>query len=134
MCTMKQACDKLGITYETLRFYCDEGLVPNVKRDKNNYRDFDENNLTWINGLQCLRQCGMSIKDMKKYLQLCLEGKESIPDRKVMLQVQKEILMKKAAEIQESMDYIDNKQVFYNEVLSGEREYTSALIKTDKSS
>jgi len=42
---MKEAFEQVGITYETLRFYCNEGLVPNVKRDKNNYRDFDERNI-----------------------------------------------------------------------------------------
>ena len=42
MYTMKQACKKAGMTYETLKFYCNEGLVPNVKRDKNNYRLFDD--------------------------------------------------------------------------------------------
>ena len=36
--TMKQACNETGLTYDTLKFYCNEGLIPNVKRDKNNYR------------------------------------------------------------------------------------------------
>lgn len=42
MCTMKEVCKEIGMNYETLKFYCKEGLVPNVKRDKNNYRNFDE--------------------------------------------------------------------------------------------
>ena len=67
--TMKEACEQVGIIYETLRFYCNEGLVPNVERDKNNYRDFDERNINWLNGLQCLEKCGMSIKDMKRYIE-----------------------------------------------------------------
>lgn len=40
MFTPKEVCDEVGISYETLKFYCNEGLVPNVKRDKNNYRIF----------------------------------------------------------------------------------------------
>ena len=67
MCTMKEACEEVGMTYETLKFYCKEGLVPNVKRDQNNYRDFDERNIAWLKSLQCLRNCGLSIKDMKIY-------------------------------------------------------------------
>lgn len=42
MYTMKEVCEQVGISYETLQFYFNEGLVPNVKRDKNNYRDIDE--------------------------------------------------------------------------------------------
>ena len=40
--TMKQACKATGMSYEALKFYCNEGLVPNVKRAENNYRVFDE--------------------------------------------------------------------------------------------
>ncbi len=54
MCTMKEVCKEIGMNYETLKFYCKEGLVPNVKRDKNNYRNFDEKNIAWLKGIQCL--------------------------------------------------------------------------------
>ena len=53
MYTMKQVCEATGLTYETLKFYCNEGLVPNVKRDKNNRRIFDERDLAWIKDLSC---------------------------------------------------------------------------------
>ena len=42
MYTMKQACEKTGLSYETLKFYCNQGLVPNVKRDSQNRRIFDD--------------------------------------------------------------------------------------------
>ena len=38
MYSMKEACVQTGMSYETLKFYCKEGLVPNVKRDSHNYR------------------------------------------------------------------------------------------------
>jgi len=125
---MKQACKELGMTYETLRFYCDEGLVPNVKRDKNNYRNFDERNLNWLKSLQCLKRCGMSIKDMKKYMRLCLQGASTIDERKDILAVQKEILLGQINEIQKSVAYIDEKQEYFDGVLSGTIQYTSNLI------
>ena len=77
--TMKDVCAQLGMQYETLRFYCIEGLVPNVKRDHNNYRVFDERNVAWLKSLQCLKKCGMSLNGMKHYMNLCLEGPSSIP-------------------------------------------------------
>lgn len=30
MYTTMQVCRKLGMTYQTLKYYCNEGLVPNV--------------------------------------------------------------------------------------------------------
>lgn len=132
MYTMKEVCDQVGISYETLRFYCNEGLIPNVKRGINNYRDFDERNISWLKSLQCLKKCDMSIKDMKKYMNLCFEGASTIPERKRMLANQRELLLNKIKEINESIDYIDNKQEFFNGVLSGEIKYTSNLIDIDK--
>ena len=56
MYTMKQACELTKLSYETLKFYCNEGLVPNVKRDKNNHRIFDDRDIAWINSLNCLNE------------------------------------------------------------------------------
>lgn len=71
--TMQQTCRETGLTYDTLKFYCNEGLVPELKRDKNNHRIFDEHNIAWIKSLLCLKKCGMSIAEMKTYLELCLK-------------------------------------------------------------
>ena len=79
MYTMKETCQKVDMNYETLKFYCNQGLIPNVKRDKNNYRIFDDRNVAWIQSLACLKNCGMSIQEMKEYLNLCLEGESTIP-------------------------------------------------------
>ena len=130
MCTMKEACEQVGITYETLRFYCNEGLVPNVKRDKNNYRNFDERNIKRLKSLQCLKKCGMGIQDMKRYMDLCLEGVSSIPERKELLAARRELLLKQIDEIHESIDFIDNKQAYFDGVLSGAIEYSSNLTNS----
>ena len=48
MYTMMQVYRELDMTYQTLKYYCNEGLVPNVKRDGNNRRIFDEKDVKWI--------------------------------------------------------------------------------------
>ena len=131
MYTMKETCQKVGMTYETLKFYCNEGLVPNVKRDKNNYRIFDDRNINWLNSLSCLKKCGMSIKDMKIYLSLCLKGQSTIPERKIMLNKQKLDLTNRILELNECVDFIDNKQQFYDDVLVGKVKYISNLINIE---
>lgn len=120
---------KNSLPYENLKFYCNEGLVPNVKRDKRNSRVFDEHDIKWIQSLTCLKNYGMSIAEMKEYLALCLEGKDSIPQRKVILANEKEALLQSIADLQEAVAYIDWKQNFYDDVLSGKTEYYSNLIK-----
>ena len=122
--SMKQVCEATGFTYEGLRFYCNQGLVPHVKRDANNRRVFDERDIKWVKSLTCLKRCDMSIREMKEYLELCLQGAISIPERKVMLAAKRERL----DEVQKSIDYIDWKQGFYDDVLAGRTEYTSNLL------
>lgn len=50
MYTMKEACAKTGLSYETLKFYCNQGLVPNVKRDSQNRRIFNDRDIDWKQG------------------------------------------------------------------------------------
>lgn len=132
MYTMMQVCRETDMTYQTLKFYCNEGLVPNVKRDKNNRRVFDERDVKWIKDLVCLKKCGMSIQEMKEYLELCLQGESSIPQRKEMLVKKQEALRASIKELEDSVAYIDWKQNFYDDVLSGKRPYVSNLIRVEE--
>lgn len=121
MYSMKEACVQTGMSYETLKFYCKEGLVPNVKRD-----------IKWIQSLGCLKRCGMTLAEMKEYLAYCLEGPSSIPERKEILAVKKEALLASMEKLQKAIDYIDWKQNFYDDVLSGKIEYHSNLISDEE--
>ena len=132
MYTMMQVCRELDMTYQTLKYYCNEGLVPNVKRDGNNRRVFDEKDMKWIKDLTCLKKCGMSILEMKEYLELCLQGESTIMQRKEMLAKKREALLGSIKELENSVDYIDWKQNFYDEVLSGARPYVSNLIRSEE--
>ena len=127
MYTMKEACEKTGLSYETLKFYCNQGLVPHVKRDSLNRRVFSERDIAWINSLTCLKNCNMGIREMQEYLQLCLQGADSIPKRKIILEAKRRELEQELERLRGSIAYIDWKQNFYDEILSGQREYVSNL-------
>lgn len=130
MYTMKQTCQKVGMSYETLKFYCKQGLVPNVKRNEQNYRIFDDRDLAWIQGLLCLRKCGLSLQDMKQYMEYCFQGSSTIPQRIQMLEETRHSLLAKAQEIEESLCFINQKRTFYDDVLTGKTPYISNLIST----
>ena len=132
MYTMKQTCEQTGLSYETLKFYCNQGLVPNVKRDSQNRRVFSDKDIAWINSLSCLKNCNMGIAEMKEYLALCLLGEGTIPERKVILEAKQKALLKEKKRIEEAIAYIDWKQGFYDDVLSGKIKYFSNLVGTDE--
>ena len=126
--SMKDVCRKTGMTYEALKFYCNQGLVPNVKRDSNNYRVFDDRDVAWIESLGCLKRCGMSIQEMKDYVGLCKQGQASIPERQVLLDQKRGQLLERIRELEDAVRYIDWKQGFYEDVLSGRTPYVSNLF------
>ena len=116
--TMKQACERTGLPYETLKFYCNQGLVPNVQRDAQNRRIFSDGDIGWIRSLECLKNCGMGIREMQEFLGLCQEGPSSIPRRKEILERKRLELEREQLRIRESLSYIDRKQAYYDSILS----------------
>ena len=94
-------------------------------------RVFDEHDVEWVRSLTCLKRCGMSIEEMRDYLNLCLEGEKSIPERKKMLAEKRARLGEQMGQIQASMDYIDWKQGFYDDILAGRQPYYSNLVPNE---
>ena len=118
MYTMKEACAQTGLPYETLKFYCNQGLVPNVQRDAQNRRIFSDGDIGWIRSLECLKNCGMGIREMQEFLGLCQEGPSSIPRRKEILERKRLELEREQLRIRESLSYIERKQAYYDSILS----------------
>lgn len=88
------------------------------------------NNIGWIESLKCLKRCGMSIEEMLRYKDLCMEGKSTIPERRKILCEKLKILEAEKEKIQAStsIDYISWKNNFYDDVESGKTQYKSYLL------
>lgn len=130
MYSMKQCCKLTGLSYDTLKYYCNQGLVPNVKRDKNsNYRVFDEDDINWIKSLICLKKCKLSLNEMKEYIDLCMLGEESIVARKNILLKHRAEIESEIYSLHKTLEFIDKKTDLYDKFISGEVEYYSYLIK-----
>ena len=70
----------------------------------------------------------MGIAEMKEYIALCLQGESTIPERKIILEAKQKALEKERKRIEKAIAYIDWKQGFYDDVLSGKTQYFSNLI------
>src|SRR4051794_16113026 len=103
MYTVKEVAKLIDLTQQTVRFYTDKGLVPSLQRDKNNNRIFNDDTIQWISGA---KKCGMSVEDIKKYVELCLEGGTTIQDRYEIIVKQKELVLAQLEEIKSMAEYI----------------------------
>lgn len=119
MYTVKEVSKLLELTEHTVRFYTDKGLVPSVKRDKNNNRLFDEESISWLIGVKYLKQCGMSVEDIKSYVDLCLEGRSTIQERYEIIMKQKAIALEQLEEAKQRAKYMEEKAKHYLDIING---------------
>jgi DNA-binding transcriptional MerR regulator len=68
--TIKEVSDKLGLSVHTLRYYEKEGLIRNVKRDINGFRNYSGDDAGWLDLIMKLKLTKMPLKDLKKYADL----------------------------------------------------------------
>lgn len=121
MLTVKEVSKKFNISEYALRYYTDKNLIPSIKRDKNNIRVFDEESLNWLKTIICLRKCGMSIKSIKEYVDLCIIGDSTILQRLDIINSQKVIIDKKIQELKESSLFLENKKDLYDDIIKNNK-------------
>lgn len=113
MYTVKEVAELLNINPHTVRYYANMDLIPNLHRDKNNVRLFDDTNISYMRGVIYLRQCGMSIAAIRDYFRLAQKGVETIPEQYNLIMEQKEKLDKQLKRLLESQKYLEEKIKLY---------------------
>ena len=121
MFTVKDVSKMLDLSEHTIRFYTDKGLVPSIKRDKNNIRLFDEESINWLTGVKYLRDCGMPLDAVKQYVDLCLEGDSTIPMRWQIIQDQIVQARAQKEEAERRLEYLEKKAAMYQETMCHQR-------------
>ncbi len=116
--TVKQIADLMGMSEHTIRYYTDLRLLP-VKRDSGNRRVFDDKSVNWLMGIKCLKGCGASIEDIKKYGDLCLQGDKTLLERREIMLKQLVLAERKLKEAQYVFDYVSKKVAHYDDVIAG---------------
>lgn len=111
--TVGEMAKLLGITASTLRYYDKEGLLPFVERSSSGIRMFQESDVEWLQVIGCMKKAGMSIKDIRKYIEMALQGDNTIDLRLSMFRHQQEALKRQMTELQHTMEMVDYKCWYY---------------------
>lgn len=115
--TIAEVSKKFDISADTLRYYERIGLIPPVPRTKSGIRDYDEISCGWIELMKCMRAAGVQIEALIEYVALFAQGDETIEARKALLIGQRELLASRMAEMQKSLDRLDDKIKRYEQGL-----------------
>ena len=111
--TVGEMAKRLGVPASTLRYYDKEGLLPFVGRSSGGIRMFEEKDYEWLRIIECLKKTGMSLKDIREYIELAMQGDETIDRRLEMFRKQRTVLQARMAELQQTMDTLEYKCWFY---------------------
>ncbi len=119
--TIAEVSKKYNLTQDTIRYYEKEGLIPTIPRTESGIRNFDEESCNWIEFIKCMRNAGLEIEVLKEYVKLFREGKSTVAKRKELLEKQREKLLQKQRNINETLERLNYKINLYDEIESGIR-------------
>ncbi|WP_367569338.1 MerR family transcriptional regulator [Lacrimispora sp.] len=122
----------LGLTIYTLRYYDKEGLLPNLKRTPSGTRIFVDSDIDTLKVIECLKNTGVPIKEIKNFIDWCAQGDSTLQQRYDMFIERKAIVEAQLEKIQKTADAINFKCWYYKTALDAGTE--SIHKKTEEKS
>ncbi|EGO63786.1 MerR family transcriptional regulator [Acetonema longum] len=114
MYTINEISKICDLSPYTIRFYDKEGLLPFISRGKNGNREFSETDLDLVKLICCLKNTGMQIKEIRQYIDLCMQGPESVDLRKEIMQNHRKDILRQIEELKKNLNIVNLKIAFYN--------------------
>ncbi len=114
--TIGQVSKQFDIPISTLRYYDKEGLFPQLQRSSG-IRIFDETAMEALRIIECLKKTGMEIKDIKQFMQWCIQGSETYPQRRALFLKQKRHVEAEMQRMNQVLDMLKFKCWYYEQAL-----------------
>ena len=115
--TIKEVSEHFGISQDTLRYYERVKMIPKVTRTSGGIRDYQEEDLKWVELALCMRSAGLPIEVMIEYLDLYQKGDETIPAGLEVLSNQMEVLQEQKKQLEATMNRLAYKISKYEEAM-----------------
>lgn len=126
--SISQAAEEKGLETHTLRFYEREGIILPQRTDSG-IRYYTDQDLDRIDMINCLKCTGMSIKEIKRYFDLCEEGDGSLEERLSMFLERKQHVLKEIEEMRHHLETVDHKIGWYRSMI---KDRDSAKAEAEK--
>lgn len=128
MYTIGQVSEMFGLPISTLRYYDKEGFFPNLER-KGNIRHFSENELEAIHVIECLKQSGLEIKDIKQFFEWVTAGPSSYEKRKELFEMRKLTVKDEIKKLEKSLAMLEFKCWYYDTAIKdGNEDGINAML------
>lgn len=128
MYTIGQVSEMFGLPISTLRYYDRQGLFPTMARESG-IRKFGEAELEALRVIECLKRSGLEIKDIKQFMDWCMEGPQTFPQRKSLFEERRRELAAEMERMGKVMDMLDFKCWYYDQAIAdGNEDGVQAMI------
>ena len=117
MYSIQDVSNKTGLSTHTLRYYEKEGMISDVERSQGGFRQYTDEDLERLGLIRCLKNTGMSIQEIARFVQLTHEGDHTLEERVELLREHRERVLERMAEMQEHLDKVTWKLNFFTEKL-----------------
>lgn len=121
-----------GIPSRKIRFWADKGLFPFIETDKNGIRYFAKSDIAWVEWVYCLRNCNMSIEDIKRYINLSRSGIKTAKDSKELLERHFIRLSEQIKILKFAHEKIESKIALYEDMIETGTDYLNPNSKAYK--
>jgi DNA-binding transcriptional MerR regulator len=118
MYSIHEVCERTGLSAHTLRYYEKEKLLPNVRRSPGGFRQYTEEDMEALGMICCLKNTGMSLQDISRFMTLAREGDQTLPERCELLKKHRDTVLKRMEEMQRYLDKVTWKVNFFTEKLA----------------
>lgn len=128
MYTIGQVAEMFDLPISTLRYYDKQGLFPRLERESG-IRKFSDNELEALRVIECLKKTGMEIKDIRQFMDWCVEGPSTYPQRRAMFEAQRAQLEAEIERMNRALDMLRFKCWYYDQAIkNGGEERLRAMI------
>lgn len=103
----------MDMPQSTIRYWDKKGLLPFVDRDENGRRDFKDNDLNFLEVINCMKQSGLKISQIRQFIDLCMQGDMTLKQRYDFLDKEEKVLMEKIETLQKQLDFLRYKKWYY---------------------
>lgn len=131
MYTIGQVSEMFGLPISTLRYYDKQGLFPGMERTSG-IRKFSEKEIEALRVIECLKRSGLEIREIKQFMDWCVEGADTYPQRKELFEKQKKIVEAEIEHLSRVLDMIKFKCWYYEQALQDGSEERVHGMMSDK--
>ena len=117
MYSIQDVSKKTGLSAHTLRYYEKEGLIAGVERTQGGFRQYTDEDLEALGLICCLKNTGMSLQEISRFVNLTREGEQTLRERVELLREHRESVIARMNEMQKYLEKVTWKLNVFTEKL-----------------